>query len=107
MQQTEESKSRERTGSMLFVAALTFGAALRLGLYLKTQWTIDDGLIGFRFGEQFAAGHGLVYNAGERVSCNTSVLHTFLLGLAGLIGLPIPTFARVLGIGSDIATALM
>ena len=103
----EHPTSNERSWKILFFAALLVGSALRLLLYLGTHWTIGDGLIGFRFGEQFAAGHGLVYNAGEKISCNTTLLYTFLLGLAAKAGLSLPLFARLLGITCDAITLFL
>jgi hypothetical protein len=92
---------------IFFSAAVALGAVLRFGLFSISHWTIGDAFIEFRFGEQFAAGHGLVFNAGERVSCNTTLLHTLILGLAGSVHLPIPIFARALGIACDAASAFM
>src|SRR5690349_2860788 len=103
----EQPASNERHWKIFFFAALLIGSALRFMLYLGTHWTIGDGLIGFRFGEQFAAGNGLVYNAGEKISCNTTLLYTFLLGLAAKAGISLPFFARVLGITCDAATLIL
>jgi hypothetical protein len=104
---TEQAASNERSWKIFFLTALVVGGALRLMLYLGTHWTIGDGLIGFRFGEQFAAGLGLVYNAGEKISCNTTLLYTFLLGLAAKAGLSLPLFARLLGIACDAITLFL
>src|SRR4029077_3563970 len=97
----------ERNWKLFFLAALLAGSVLRLLLYLTTHWTVGDALISFRFSDQFAAGHGLVYNAGERLSCNTTLLYTFLLGLGASAGLDVPLFARLLGIGCDAVTLLL
>src|SRR5437764_2918397 len=88
----EHSDFNERNWKSFFFVALLAGSILRLLLYQRTHWTVGDALIGFRFGEQFAAGHGLVYNIGERISCNTTLLYTFLLGLAARAGLELPLF---------------
>jgi hypothetical protein len=101
------SLEEERRWWVLFCAALLVGCVLRVLVYVLTGWTILDGLIGFRFAEQFSAGHGLVFNAGERVSGNTSVLFTLLLGLAGVCHLSIPVFSRIAGIGCDLLTVLL
>lgn len=51
------------------------------------RWTSDDALITFRVARQIAAGHGPVFNLGERAEASTSPLWTWLL--AGLdAGLP-------------------
>jgi arabinofuranosyltransferase len=58
---------------------------------------IDDSYITFRYAENFAAGHGLVFNIGERVEGYSSTL--FLLLLAGWTKLAgwTPTGALILG----------
>ncbi len=43
------------------------------------RWTHDDGFITFRVVDQVFAGHGPVYNQGERVEAFTSPLHLGLL----------------------------
>jgi len=107
MNQAERGGTGENGWRLFFVAVLVVGAALRAWLYLATHWSVGDALICFRFGDQFAAGHGLVYNPGQRLSSNTTALYTLLLGLGGSAGISIPLFARVLGIVCDVATLLM
>lgn len=51
------------------------------------RWISDDGWINIRVLEQFLAGNGPVYNAGERVEVTTSTLWFWLL-LAGALALP-------------------
>ena len=45
----------------------------------RRRWITDDGLIAARTVRQILAGHGPVFNAGERVEANTSALWTWLL----------------------------
>jgi len=45
----------------------------------RLRWTHDDGFITFRVVEQILAGHGPVYNEGQRVEAFTSPLHVALL----------------------------
>ena len=97
----------EKLWRWFFAGTIVLGLGLRLIIYLRTGWTILDGLIGFRFAEQFAAGHGLVFNTGERVSGNTSLLYTILLGLAGCGGLDIPIFSRIVGVACDLLTVFL
>ncbi|MCW8130252.1 MAG: hypothetical protein KIS92_07885 [Planctomycetota bacterium] len=51
-------------------------AALLLGLALSLHyaWTGDDFYIGLRYAKNFVAGHGLVFNPGERVEGYTNFL---------------------------------
>jgi arabinofuranosyltransferase len=47
----------------------------------RQRWIADDGLILARTVRQILAGHGPVFNSGERVEASTSVLWTWLLAL--------------------------
>ncbi len=80
---------------------------MRILIFVETHWVIGDAAISFRFSEQFASGHGLVFNTGERVSGNTSLFYTLLLGIAGACGISIEIFARVIGIVSDVAATIL
>jgi arabinofuranosyltransferase len=91
----------------LLAAVLILGVGLRIALSVRTDFTIGDAFIIFRFAEQFAAGNGLVFNAGEWVGGNTSPLHTLLLGFGACTGMDIPWVARVLGIACDIGTLFL
>lgn len=51
----------------------------------------EDAFITFRYAQNFAAGHGLVFNVGERVYGCTEVGFAALLGVAGAFGADIPT----------------
>ncbi len=75
--------------------------ALRAALSAATDFSVGDAFITFRFAEQFAAGHGLVFNAGECVGGNTSVLHSLLLGLGACTGASVPLVAHIEGIVFD------
>ena len=49
------------------------------------RWICDDGLIVTRTVRQVLAGHGPVFNAGQRVEVNTSTVWTYLLVVAGWV----------------------
>lgn len=49
--------------------------------------TTDDAFITYRYVENILAGHGFVYNEGERVLGVTTPLYTLLLALMGLAGM--------------------
>jgi hypothetical protein len=49
------------------------------------RWTADDGFIHLRVVDQLLHGHGLVFNAGERVEASTSPLWVVGLGLGRII----------------------
>ena len=59
----------------------------------------DDAFIAFRYARNFAEGHGLVFNLGERVEGYTNFLWTLTLGiLHRLTPLEVPQLALVLGL---------
>ncbi len=75
------------------VAWFVYGAWLR-------RWTSDDGFINVRVVQQILAGHGPVFNTGERVEAVTSPLWTFCLvvGKILLFWLPVEWIAVLFGI---------
>src|SRR4051812_26072740 len=63
------------------------------------RWTSDDGFIVFRVVRQLLAGHGPVFNVGERVEPATSTLWTAMLAItAGITRIPLPQLALGLGL---------
>jgi hypothetical protein len=46
--------------------------------WLRTVWVSDDAFISFRYAHNLLAGHGLVYNPGERVEGYTNFLWTMM-----------------------------
>jgi hypothetical protein len=53
---------------------------------LWPSWITDDAFISFRYAQNLVAGHGLVYNVGERVEGYTNFLWTMLAALALWLG---------------------
>ena len=103
MTDNEKSPSAPKFFWWAFALLVAAGVALRAALYAATDFSVGDAFIGFRFAEQFAAGHGLVFNTGEWVGGNTSALHTLLVGLGASLGASVPLVAHVEGIGFDVA----
>ncbi|WP_240806945.1 hypothetical protein [Polyangium spumosum] len=66
--------------------------------YRVASFTIDDAYISFRYARNFAEGHGLVYNLGERVEGYTNFLWTVLLGVFAALGARPEMTAKVLGV---------
>jgi arabinofuranosyltransferase len=54
----------------------------------QRRWIADDGLIVLRTVRNLLAGNGPVFNAGERVEANTSVVWTYLMYLGGWLTWP-------------------
>lgn len=89
---------------ILFIAYLAV-LAFRITLFSKSGYTSDDALIIFRYAENLAAGHGFVYNIGERVLGTTTPLYTLLL--AALLKIKINCFVGglILNNVADLITA--
>jgi arabinofuranosyltransferase len=72
------------------------------------RWMSDDGLIVLRTVRQLLAGHGPVFNVGERVETNTSTLWTYLLAAFGWVpGIPLEWVAVVAGLVCSAAGLLL
>ena len=54
----------------------------------QRRWIADDGLIVLRTVRNLLAGNGPVFNAGERVEANTSVVWTYLVYAGGWLNWP-------------------
>jgi hypothetical protein len=67
--------------SPVFIGLLCAAAAIPVLFALYTHLAWEDFLITYRYSENLARGHGLVYTAGERVYGFTSPLNTLLPAL--------------------------
>lgn len=72
-------------------------AAAALGWAWSAPWLCDDAFVSFRYAEQWLAGHGLVFNPGERVEGYSNPLWVWLLAALGWCGLDLPRTAQWLG----------
>ena len=68
---------------------------------------VDDAYISFRYGQNLLAGHGLVFNAGEKVEGYTNFLWTLLMAPLMGVGLPPGPVAIVLGALSALGTLVV
>jgi arabinofuranosyltransferase len=68
----------DRLIRLVFPAGIAVSVALFLYGGWERRWIADDGLIVLRTVRNLMAGNGPVFNAGERVETNTSVLWTYL-----------------------------
>ena len=78
--------------------------ALCANLWKFAPFTIDDAYISFRYARNFADGHGLVYNLGERIEGYTNFLWTLLLGFEAMLGLDPVVMSKVMGAASACGT---
>ena len=67
----------------------------------------DDAFISFRYAENLVAGHGLVFNPGERVEGFTNLSWTLLMALPIALGQSPETFAVVAGLLAVIGLVLL
>lgn len=74
---------------------------IRTAIALATRFTNEDFMITLRCVENLAAGHGLVYNAGERVLGTTTPLYALGLALFAKLGIPPLVLGKVLNITAD------
>ena len=77
---------------------LLLGLVLLLGcLHIAVHYApFEDAYITYRYAENWAHGHGPVYNPGERVEGATSLGWTFILAVIARAGLPLETSSRFL-----------
>lgn len=73
-------ETASRIGLALLLILVSFSGML------WPSWISDDGFISFRYAQNLVAGHGLVYNVGERVEGYTNFLWTMLAALVLVLG---------------------
>jgi arabinofuranosyltransferase len=71
----------------LWAGAMTIAVLFGWGAWQR-RWISDDGLIVLRTVRNLWAGNGPVFNVGERVEANTSVLWTYLVFMGSWLGGP-------------------
>lgn len=99
-----------RTSSSLTLPlALTLALALSLGGALWVRgWMLDDAFIFFRYAENWVAGAGPVFNAGEPpVEGYTSFLWLSLLAIGHALGGDLVSVSLILGYTCALATVLL
>lgn len=79
--------------------------ALACAIFLCLAWRfrdhkVDDAFISFRYAENAAAGHGLVFNPGERVEGYTNFLWVVLLAGGIKLGISPETLSLLLGVAA-------
>jgi arabinofuranosyltransferase len=75
-------------------------ALLLLVFHCMIYWNtmVDDAFISFRYSENWALGHGPVYNAGERVEGVTNMLWVAILAIPAALNMDLTLVSRILGI---------
>ena len=88
----------------LIAGALVALIALHVLHVLRYNFISDDAFISLRYAANLLAGHGLVFNIGERVEGFTSPLWTLLLAGFGACGFDLLEAARALGLLCSVLT---
>jgi arabinofuranosyltransferase len=70
-------------------------------------WVCDDAFISFRYAEQLLAGHGLVFNVGDRVEGYTNLLWVLEMAFFGALGMPMPLASIGLSVLATAGTLLL
>jgi hypothetical protein len=87
-------------------AIIAVAVAFQAYIHIDSGYGIDDSWITFRYSENLVAGHGLVYNIGERVQGSTSPLEIFLVAALLLLGLPAKTAALAISLVATVGLLL-
>ncbi len=88
---------------LIFIAGL---AAFAVFTCVFWDYSIDDAFVTFRYAENLADGHGLVFNPGaEAVEGYSNFLWLLLLSLLYTFGLPTYATAKIIGLVSFLLTA--
>jgi arabinofuranosyltransferase len=90
-----------RVGLALLCALVAFSGSLRM------SWLTEDAFISFRYAQNLAQDHGLVYNIGERVEGYTNFLWTLLAALVLWLGGDIVWWSYLSGIVLALAILLL
>src|SRR5262249_49368094 len=93
---------RRTVAALLWVSP----SLLLLTMGWRRRWVSEDAFIDFRVIEHLVAGHGPVFNVGERVEAYTNPLWVALLALVHSSGLPLPQGAVWLGLALTAAGLL-
>jgi arabinofuranosyltransferase len=103
----DAAPAKEPPASGRVGALRSLALALPLGLVgygaVDQRWVSDDGFINVRVVQNVLAGHGPVFNPGERVEATTSPLWTLTLTLLGALGLPLGPASAWAGIALGLA----
>ncbi len=108
---TKSSATRDATGKArgqsLFKWALALLVLALAVILVRTAWLCDDAYITYRTIDNLQSGHGLTWNAGERVQPHTHPLWMLLVATVTWITGELYTTVLALGIALTLATALI
>jgi arabinofuranosyltransferase len=90
-----------------WVALATALLSLRVVASGSPYLLLDDAFISFRYAANLVAGHGLVFNPGERVEGYTNFLWTILLAACQWAGLDMPAMSVGLAFAVTLGTLVL
>lgn len=93
-----------RAPRALFVGFAIAAVAVGVVLAVRRYWMCDDAFITFRYADNLVRGHGLVFNAGERVEGYTNPAWTVWCALGLRLGLSAEAWAGAWGLACFAAT---
>lgn len=107
MARTVRPEGERRLRPIEHVWLLLLLPAVYLCVFFAEGAVIDDAFISFRYAENWLAGHGLVFNPGDRVEGYTNFLWVALLAATAAIGVDIRVASQALGAGFALATLVV
>jgi arabinofuranosyltransferase len=96
--QVDAGAAAGRGGKLLAALLLAACGAMLWWHARQLQFFCDDSYISYRYSQNFAAGHGLVYNVGERIEGYTNFLWVVMLGGLMKLGLAVEPASLWLGV---------
>jgi len=94
------SRSTGTLPLFLFTSIFAAGAAVIVAAVYLFPLTIDEAYITYSHARNFARSGRLVYHPANPEFSVSTPLYALLLGLGGAVGIPIPTFSKLLGAAS-------
>lgn len=102
-----EKASQRRLLFVLLCTLVVVGVSAWVLLASEGAFDIDDAPITYRYAENLAAGHGYVYNLGERIQGTSTPLFTLLLAALRVVGAPVPASAHYINLLSSIGVVVL
>jgi len=96
-----------RLSHLLAPSIGVLAVVVRLAVAWRTHSTGEDALITLRYAEHIAAGHGFVFNLGERVFGSTTPLYTLLLAFFACLHLDALAWGKAIDILADGGTCVL
>ena len=91
---TTPATAADRASSWTTLLLAAFGA---VHVFLAFEpYAFDDAYITYRYAQNLAAGHGFVFNPGERVLGTSTPLYALVLSIPGMLGIDVAVAGRAL-----------